>query len=261
MVVTVRKSKWPPRHVSASQLTAYLVCRLKKKLDSERWTKPSGPMKVGSAGHRVLEAWLRTPVNLRTEVRIKALVEGQYKGLDGLQQANMRRSIAGYWKEFGPDPTVVPTEVESDQQVLLYDDVWLVGTFDWLTINGSVIIGEHKFSMKEPDVKDKVWWTHQPLVYYYMAEKLWPDLTQEKSVHTLLWPGGADRVDRPIHLPEEWREFIPYLAKEMLETSPPIPTYGWHCNRCDHKDVCYRKLKAGIEETAPTLPAWLQPGA
>ena len=111
------------------------------------------------------------------------------------------------------DEEECPTGIEQEHKVLLYDDVWLVGAFDSETLyTDTAFISEYKFSMKEPDIDDKVWWTHQPLVYYYMAEQLWEQRVTHSS-HTLLWPQGAVRTRRPAYLPPEWHEYMPYLAR------------------------------------------------
>jgi hypothetical protein len=93
-----------------------------------------------------------------------------------------------------------------------------------------------------------------------MAEKLWPG-KPIRSVHTLVWPEGARRVDRPGYLPEEWEEYIPYIAREMLEVSPAIPTYGYHCGSfypCPYNKDCMRKLKTGVDESEGVIPNWMQ---
>lgn len=262
MADDIKRNKWgyPLRCVSASQLTLYLQCRLKWNLSKHGpREEPSGPMLVGSAGHQVLEAYLKLPVAERTEEMIERYI-AKYALPKKADQGNMQRSIRKYYREFGPDELIVPTSIEAKHEVLLYDDVYLVGTFDWENVNGgnTVVIGEHKFAMKEIDVEEKVWWTPQPLVYYFMAQKLWPEKELTRSVHTLLWPMGVERVERSGFLPDEWLEFIPYLAREMMDVSPAIPTYGYHCKWCPARKQCMRKLKAGIDEKMGVIPDWMR---
>jgi len=245
-------------HISASQLALYLDCRLRWRLSREAgYGKSTGPQLVGLAGHEVMADYHGLAVTERGKAELEGLVVAHALPDQRLNR-EMTKCVRQFWGEFGLDEDEQPTGIEQAHRVLLYDDVWLVGAFDSETIlSDTGFISEYKFSMKEPDIDDKVWWNHQPLVYYYMAEKLWPDVRLTHSQHTLIWPQGATRIRRPAYLPPEWRDYIPYLAREMLEVSPPIPKYGWGCKRCPFKQSCMRKLKQGTDEKEGQIPVWL----
>jgi len=252
-----------PNHISHSQITDFLRCNLKWKLnrqvrEHDGYNEDSGTwaQKSGKVVHTVMEMF-HHPTNLP-----RAASDMEIYLPDALEEVplkppylnQVKRTISNFVATFGMDDEHRPNITELEETVPLIEGCDLTVVLDDVTLdheNKEVMIGEYKSSLKdEIDEQEVVWMTYQPFVYQYAASILWPDYVLTKMQYTLLTPKSATRVIRPMWPSDKsvWIARLATTAQEMMRTRGNyiFPNYSWNCKWCDHwKTHCEPKLLLG----------------
>ena len=238
-------------HISVSQLSMYLSCRLKYSLwktqtKEEREADTTPAMARGRELHTKIENFYRLAPSKRP-------VAPEKKTTAGMDDAE--KMWHHFLTQFGRDEDIVPTDVEMPLKMLILPGVELVGYADHVTVRSeeaTISFGEHKTSSRKMNLRQTAYYSFQPLVYQMMLQEMYPSYTVLDVTYTGLWPNGADRVVRPLFDLGSWPRYFKLLAAEMINNPAPIPTgmalFPQPCGWCQFKDYCAERLAFGEPE-------------
>lgn len=240
-------------HLSASQMSTWLKCRMEWALSRDRERRPPNQgtpaQQTGTLVHRIMELYHSVPSAIRNEkyqnwCYEKASLEGEF---DSTICRYARTMLAQFYAKWGADEQHNPTYVEHEITAPFTERNDLVCVLDDLTVNHetkSLMVGEYKTSLKKIEVTDKSLFQLQPHVYKLALEHAFPGYTLTGALFTMMWPGGVARLLREIPPNALFDQWIHDLAHDM-ETAPVIPNFTATCSWCEHHDKCEFMLMTG----------------
>lgn len=247
--------------ISPSSLSIWQMCRLRwwyeYVLSIPRPEESSVDLARGTAGHAALEAYWGAPPsdrsldllldNAAASLRDYTLDAGDAE----LAQSEVMAALRTFWRVRGAQEDVpkIPTEVRIEIPILGLWELHTVLDAVWERA-GDVIIFEHKFPKSSPYVDTYLWWNMQHRLGAAALRVKKPVYVR----YTLCSPKLTVVPPDLLILPVTQEEALA-VAQEMAEEAqtytisrPPLPSYGFHCNRCVMKSRCLARITGGDEE-------------
>lgn len=215
-------------HISASQISEYLQCRLKWAWREEK--VESAAQSRGKDFHR----WWAGEIAVSTGEAIEPYTVA-YSVAQGL--GHILIPADGHRHEYEVKIPIGRTGLE----------LW--SYFDALTEEGGVVTIDEVKTFGNLRYPPKPWWTVQPWVYLAALSQLFPDVQSFDFRYTFVNPEKCWQEEYHALSRKEgewwWRQVV-RLAPEMMEAHMPsqiaLPTYGEHCMRCDFRDRCKSRV-------------------
>jgi len=235
-------------HVSASQISDWLLCRLKWSLG--HGDQPaSKAQQVGILTHCALGAYHVAEPEDRSWSTMEVSLTS-CAALDGMStevQLEAHNLVQRYYKLFGQDVDIVPTEIEHKLTVPDFiKDVDLVLIPDDVTRGDTIHFSEYKTTSKKPFPYNDVVFKHgiQTMVYKVGLE-LYYNKVVDYVDYTFMWPTGVERERRYLPPSDYWLSYLRGIVEEMF-TASIYPTPGALCGWCQHEPICRESAVTGI---------------
>lgn len=247
------EGEWPA-HVSTSQRSAWMTCRLRTALSTAAHVRPRemGPggkgMVVGNLVHSVLGQHYRAVPATRTQAKLHAWLDttAHLNSVDavlvGQAKARAHVMLDRFWNRYGNDGLVPQVEVAINRVLpsgihyigyadAVYEQDGLVVVEDWKTSLSNIEPTKH--TVFNPQGRDYLW----ALTDRYPADRL-------VMSWLLMTPSSVRRIQTPIGNIVDVSAELDAIAREE-RTLEIVPNYDAKCMWCPYRALCETKLTGG----------------
>lgn len=251
-------------HISASQITTWLQCRLKHHFTQtlpreEEGGKAGERMQVGTLVHAVMEEHLALPPAQRTTATMQDAYETACEDFESEEVQDKAFEILNrYWHTCHEDADWMPTDFEVELRQEIIPGLDLLGYADELWIDAgkrAIVIGEKKTTLSKPDLLVTPFLNVQGQCYRYLVEQQYPGYRLDKIVYSMFWRQGFRRIERPLtDTGPQWDAWLRAIAHDMQQLPVRMEPGHW-CRGCKFNQICLESVMTGMDVLDLTHPS------